>query len=250
MGGESVDRGVDTDLQAVATRLGQALLAVVAALVAGSVFVSAAASAGRALGLVADSPELVVVRTVGQFVGFAAAALLFVAYAGDRGVLRLGRPTAADLGWGLAGTVALLVGQYALLFALSAVGIGVAENQALSPGEGAPRYYLYMVAVSVLFVGPGEELVFRGVAQGELRRALPAPAAVGVAAALFGVIHAWAGNGTPLEQGAYVAVAFLLGCVLGLLYEARGTLVVPALAHGLYNATLYALRYANETGLV
>lgn len=250
MSGESVRRDVSADPRAVAVRLSQALLAVVAAYVAAVLFASTAASLGRALGLPSGSPELYTVRTVGQFVGFGVAALLFLGYAGDVDLLRVDRPSLGDLGWGIAGTVVLLVGQYAILFALAAVGVEVAQNRALAPGEGAPRYFLYMVVVSILLVGPGEELVFRGVAQAELRRALPASAAIGIAAALFGLTHFSAGVGTVVQQAAYVAVALLLGAVLGWLYEARGTLVVPALAHGLYNAVLYAGQYAGAVGLL
>ena len=249
MSGEPLSGAVNARPRAVAVRFSQALLAIAAAYVAASLFASAFRTLGRTLGLSAV-PELYAIQTVGQFVGFAIAAVLFVGYAGDAHVLRARVPTAADLVWGLGGTVALLVGQYALLFALAAVGVEVAENRALSPGEGAPRYFLYMVVVSVFVVGPGEELVFRGVVQGELRRALSAPGAIGVASALFGLVHFVAGTGTAVERGAYVVVALLLGGVLGYLYETRGTLVVPALAHGLYNAVLYGSQYADAVGLL
>ena len=246
---ESAERAADAEPREVAVRLSRALLAIVAAYVSASVFASAFGSLARALGLTA-TPEVYTLRTVGQFVGFGVAALLFVTYAGDRDLLRARRPTSRDLGWGVAGAAVLLVGQYALLFALSTVGVTVAENQALAPGRGAPRYFLYMVVVSVLVVGPGEELVFRGVAQGELRKALSAPGAIAVASALFGLVHFVAGTGTTVERSAYVVVALLLGGVLGWLYEIRATLAAPALAHGLYNATLYALQYATEVGLI
>lgn len=250
MSGEPVDRVVNARPRAVAVRLSQGLLMVVAALVAGSALVSVAESVGLALGVAAGSPELVVVTTVGQFVGFGVAAVTFLLYAGDPELLRVDPPTLRDVGWGVAGTAALLVGQWALLLGLAAVGVEVAQNRALTPGRGAPRYFLYMVVVSVLFVGPGEELVFRGVVQGELRRAVSAPAAIGVASALFGAVHVVAGTGSLVERGAYVLVALLLGCVLGYLYERRATLVVPAFAHGLYNAVLYAGQYAEAVGLL
>ncbi|WP_435124207.1 CPBP family intramembrane glutamic endopeptidase [Halobaculum sp. D14] len=228
---------------AVAIRLGQAVLAVFAAFVAAAALVPIAADVGRFLGATQGSPALAVAETIGQTVGFAAAAVLFLVYAGDRELLRIRWPTRRESGFVVGGAVVLLVAQYALLLALSAVGVDVAQNRALSPGADAPVYFLYMVVVSVLFVGPAEELLFRGVAQGELRRALPAPAAVAVAGFLFGSIHFFAGTGTATQQAAYVLVATLLGCVLGSLYEDTGNLVVPALAHGAYNGVLFLIQY-------
>lgn len=234
----------------LALRVGQALLAVVAALVAGAAVTPWAENLGLALGVVPGSPELVALRTAGQFVGFALAMVVFLAYADDRDLVPVRLPTGRGAAVSAAVAGGLILAQFVLLLALGAVGVEVATNRALTPGEDAPRYFLYMVVVSVALVGPAEELVFRGVVQGELRKALSAPPAIALAAFLFGSLHFVAGTGTLVEQSAYVLVATLLALPLGYLYEVTGNLALPALAHGLYNAALYLIQYADATGLI
>ncbi|QLG61304.1 CPBP family intramembrane glutamic endopeptidase [Halorarum salinum] len=243
-------RGGTRPDDSVALRLGQSLLAVVAALVAGAALAPWAGRLGLALGVAPESPEFVAVRSAGQFVGFALAMVVFLAYANDRDLVSLRRPTRHEAGLVPVAAGGLVLAQFALVLVLQAVGIGVATNRALTPGQDAPRYFLYMVAVSILLVGPAEELVFRGVVQGELRKALSAPPAIGLAAFLFGSLHFVAGTGTIVEQTAYVLVATLLALPLGYLYEATGNLTVPAVTHGLYNAVLYLVQYADATGFV
>lgn len=240
----------EIDGSRVALRLGQSLLMMVAAFVAAAALLPWAERLGLALGVAPESPELAAIRSAGQFVGFALAAVVFLTYAGDRDLVTARVPGEREAGLGLLVAAGMVLVQFALLLGLAAVGVEVATNRALTPGQGAPRYFLYMVPVSILVVGPAEELVFRGVVQGELRKALPAAPAIGLAAFLFGSIHFTAGTGTVVGQAAYVVVATLLAVPLGYLYEGTGNLVLPALAHGLYNAALYAIQYADATGLV
>ncbi|MFB6176197.1 MAG: lysostaphin resistance A-like protein, partial [Halobaculum sp.] len=92
-------------------------------------------------------------------------------------------------------------------------------------------------------------LLFRGIVQGEVRRALGPAAAVAFASLLFGAIHYTGVSGTPGERLVYVGVAALLGCVLGVLYEYSDNLAVPALAHGSYNAVLFGIQFVGTSGL-
>jgi len=124
---------------------------------------------------------------------------------------------------------ALLAG--ALPAALATVGVVALQS-------------LLLAAVAVLGVGPGEELVFRGVVQGVLARAVSPRAAVLWAAVCFGGLHALAVTGSPLGVLVYLAFASLLGAVLGWSYEATGNLLVPVLAHGGYDAVQFLLQYA------
>ncbi|WP_130837045.1 CPBP family intramembrane glutamic endopeptidase [Lachnoclostridium sp. Marseille-P6806] len=77
-----------------------------------------------------------------------------------------------------------------------------------------------------------EELIFRGVVYGRLRRAGGVSAAALVSAALFGV---WHGN---LRQGLY---GFAMGLVLSLLYESSEELRIPVFLHGLTNTVIFTL---------
>ncbi|WP_348607422.1 CPBP family intramembrane glutamic endopeptidase [Halobaculum rarum] len=232
--------------RAVAIRGGQALLAVFAAVVAVGAVVPAFEWVALALGFGADSAATAVFTTVGNAAGFTAAALLFLLYAGDLDVLRVRRPTVRDAALVVGGTVGLVVAGYGILLAFSAVGLSPSTNEALT---NPPAYFLAMIPLSFLTVAVGEELLFRGVVQGELRRALGPAGAVAGASLLFGLLHYVAGTGTPAEKLVYVAVAATLGIGLGALYEYTDTLVVPILVHGAYNAVQYAVQYLETAGI-
>ncbi|MDO4294325.1 MAG: CPBP family intramembrane metalloprotease [Eubacteriales bacterium] len=78
----------------------------------------------------------------------------------------------------------------------------------------------------------GEEVVFRGVVYGQLRRVIPVPAAIAVSGLAFGLFH---GN---LVQAVYATV---LGILLALVYELYGTLLAPMAFHGIANLFVYIL---------
>ncbi|PHV31314.1 CPBP family intramembrane metalloprotease domain-containing protein [Janthinobacterium sp. BJB312] len=87
---------------------------------------------------------------------------------------------------------------------------------------------LWLLAVGVLAAPLCEEFLFRGLLQGGLRRSLPAWQAIGIAAALFALVH----------PPAAMLPAFVLGLCAGHAYERSGALLAPMLVHGLYNAAL------------
>ncbi|MBR1711806.1 MAG: CPBP family intramembrane metalloprotease [Alloprevotella sp.] len=103
--------------------------------------------------------------------------------------------------------------------------------------DGMKGNLLCLLALTV--VGPlAEEVFFREGIQRQLRLAgWPAPAAIFAAALLFALVH---GN---LLQG---IPALLLGCVLGLLYEATGDVRLPGTAHVVNNSLAVGLLYFPE----
>ena len=83
-------------------------------------------------------------------------------------------------------------------------------------------------ALSIAVAAPlTEELMFRGVIQTRLERAMPVWAAVVVQAVLFGVVH-----GTPIQM----VYAFLLGLVFGFLRSRTGSILPGFAAHAVFNA--------------
>ena len=110
---------------------------------------------------------------------------------------------------------------------------------------------LPMIPLSVLLTGPVEELLYRGVVQTRLKQAFSAAPAVAIAAAVFSVVHvpAYAAGGS-LDTSLLttLAVLFVLGGVLGVLYEHTDNLFVPAVAHGVYNAVTFTTIYLELTG--
>jgi membrane protease YdiL (CAAX protease family) len=92
------------------------------------------------------------------------------------------------------------------------------------------------LALIAFLAGLGEELLFRGLLQEGLAGWLGPWPALAVAALLFGLMH-------PITP-AYAVLALLAGAYLGWTYLASGNLLVPILAHALYDFTalVYLLR--------
>ncbi|AUV83732.1 CPBP family intramembrane metalloprotease [Salinigranum rubrum] len=231
--------------------LTQAVLVVFAAfLVAAAVVAPTSAWLVDVGMLAAGSLALNVTRTVLQFVGFVVAIVGFLALTDTWGVLHTRRPTGRALLLAGGAVVALLAMQFGAGFLFQALGVSFGENQVITQGREAPVYFLYMIPVSLLLVGPIEELLFRGVVQGVLRKGFGVRWGIVLASALFGLVHWVAVSGGPLEKLAYVTIAAVLGIVLGVLYERTETIVAPALAHGVYNSVLFVIQYAGATGTV
>lgn len=193
--------------------------------------------------------RLRVALTVLQFVGFAVGVGGYLVLTDNRDLVRIRSPSLRDVGWATAGVVGIVFAAAAVGQLLSALGVDVAQNQVVETGRSNPRFFLYMIPVSLLFVGPFEELVFRGTVQGLLRRAWTSWGAILVASAMFGIVHyvALTGTGSRLS---YIAVAATLGIILGYLYERTENLLVPAAVHGVYNSLLFVVQYGLATGLV
>ena len=89
-----------------------------------------------------------------------------------------------------------------------------------------------LLVVSVL-AGLGEELLFRGVLQFGLSHWVGMPVALAVTSVLFGLAH--------LITPTYAVAAGIIGAYLGGLVVLTGNLLVPVLAHALYD--FVALKY-------
>lgn len=237
------------DVQDAAVSFFSALAVIALAFLFGSLASSLGAGALVALGVATlDSPTTYVASSILQFVGFGLAVAAFLSYIDGWSVLRTHTPTLRDVAWAVVGVLSLLALSTAAGAALSSFGISPAQNQVVATGRRNPVVFLYMIPVALLFVGPFEELVFRGAAQGLLRRALGPTLAILVASALFGAVHLIALIGGNTGQLAYVGIAALLGVILGGIYERTENLLVPIAIHGIYNATLFAIQWLNTTG--
>ncbi|QWC18332.1 CPBP family intramembrane glutamic endopeptidase [Halorubrum sp. 2020YC2] len=226
-------------------RVASALFAIVFAFLVAGAISAPGADLAASLGLVAEgSTGYQLTQTVLQFVGFVVAVAGYLAITDEWGLVRLSRPTAREAAIIVGGGIVLFGFQYGALFALDQVGLSTGQNQAVVPAGDPVVYYLAMIAVSLAVVGPVEELLFRGVVQGGIRRAFDAVPAVLVASLAFGLIHLPAVSGTPVERWAYVGVVVVLGSVLGALYEWTDNVLVPGLVHGIYNAVTYVVLLA------
>jgi membrane protease YdiL (CAAX protease family) len=237
----AVDRGWD---------LLRSLLLIVAAFLAATAVVGLGVSALVGAGVLASGTlEYRVVGAILQFVGFGAAVAGYLAVTGDWDLVAVRRPTLRHLGLIVVGVVALVGAQLVIARLLTALSVEVAQNQVVVTGQQDPRYFLYMIPVAILLVGPFEELVFRGGVQGILRRTWGPSVAITLSSVLFGLVHWIALTGGSGSRIPYVTVAATLGLVLGYLYERSRNLLVPAVVHGLYNTVLFGAQYLSATGM-
>jgi membrane protease YdiL (CAAX protease family) len=188
--------------------------------------------------------------TTSQFVGFFVAVFGYLRWRDDADLFRLAVPSLRGLGWIVGGFVLLYGLNLGVTVVFSALDVEIATNQVVQDGNQDPVRFLYMIPVTLLFVAPAEELLFRGTVQGLFRRAYGVVPGVLLASFLFGFGHWLALVGTGGGKLAYVVVAALLGLVLGTLYELTENLTIPIAAHGLYNTLLFVGQYFVATGAI
>ena len=129
-------------------------------------------------------------------------------------------------------------------FVRSQLAVDTGTNSAVEVATQAPDVLLVLVPASILLIGPGEELLFRGVVQGRLREVMGPVPAVGLASVIFAGLHWFALTGGSTAGNALViAILTVPALVFGATYEYTDNVVVPSLIHGLYNATLFTLLY-------
>jgi len=201
-----------------------------------------------AAGIGRESALGLALRSAFQFVGFGVAGVGYLAVTDRTDLVTVRFPTRDDAKW-LAGGFVALLGLYLMItVVLTALGVEGARSTIVAQGRGQPVYFLYLIPVTILLVGPMEELIFRGIVQGLFRGAYGPAVAVAAASAVFAAVHLTSYSGQGLL--ATLATVLVLGGVLGVLYEKSRNLVVPAVVHGLFNAVQFLALYATATGLV
>ncbi len=134
---------------------------------------------------------------------------------------------------------------------LAATGTESAENQIAGMAMENPQIVLYLLPGAFLLIGPGEELLFRGVVQNRIREEFSAVPGVVIASVIFAAIHV--GSLVASNPSAMlVTIGVLMGpsLILGGIYEYTKNLVVPILVHGTYNAIIFLSLYLVATGAV
>ncbi|MGM0591374.1 MAG: CPBP family intramembrane glutamic endopeptidase [Halobacteriota archaeon] len=152
-------------------------------------------------------------------------------------------PTGRDL-------VVVVVG-YVMAFAaailgamlVTVTGVEAGTNRVAEFGFENPEVLLLLIPASFLLIGPGEELLFRGVVQGRIREAFGPVFTIALASFIFAAIHFTALTGGADARLVSIGILFFPSLVFGSAYELTRNVVVPALIHGAYNATLFTLLY-------
>ncbi len=129
--------------------------------------------------------------------------------------------------------------KYLLIGLVIGIPLGTVEYLILHPAPTFPsfevRYLFRDMAYMFLFVGLGEELLFRGLIQQDLTGAFGWKWGLLGASLLFAVMHlTW----RSLPELGFV---FLAGLILGFLYWKTKSLVAPIVTHGINNVILVAV---------
>ncbi|GAB7018955.1 hypothetical protein JCM18750_18160 [Halostagnicola bangensis] len=136
----------------------------------------------------------------------------------------------------IAGLVALGM---ALSIISNTLGIPASEHSLIDENASA-TYFLALAVISILIIGPAEELLFRGVIQNYMRPAFGSAGAIVLTSVLFSSIHLPAYfTATFAEAVVSLGVVLALSLVLGWLYEKYENLYLVMWIHGGYNAVLF-----------
>jgi len=164
----------------------------------------------------------------------------------DLGYVDVAFPSLRDLGYTVFGVVVLLAGIVAISLLFFELGIQGAQHSIVEQASenNNPELLLALVPLSLVVVGPTEELFFRNIVQKSLYDHFDRRHAVVVASVLFALIHFPAYYTSTLQAAASsVAVILVLSLVLGEWYRRTDNLVVPILVHGIFNAIQFSLAY-------
>lgn len=225
----------------VLVALAAALAGIVTALAVTLLAALVVGALGLQLGVIL-SVLLTLAMTAG--VAFGGVSLAYLRLRGlDRSFIGLRVPTVRDLAWIGGGYLLAFVAVFVASLVVGLTGTEAAPNQLSELGFEEPAVLLLLVPISLFLVGPGEELLFRGVVQGTLRRSFGPVGAVVLAAAIFASVHYLALTGGAGARLTTIAILFLPSLVFGAAYERTNNLLVPILIHGLYNSTLAVLLY-------
>lgn len=241
MAAESVDG------RRVAVALLSAVLLAAAGLLVGAGLVEAAVLVLDVLALDPPTGARVVLSAVLlQGVAFGGTAAAYLRLRGlEFDYVGVSVPDLREALWAASGYVLALVGAMAAGAIAILAGLDPAQNRISELGQANPEVFLLLVPISFLLIGPGEELLFRGMIQGRLREVFGPVPAIALASVVFAAAHVTSLSGALGGRVITIALLLIPAVVLGVVYEYTGNLVVPALTHGAYNATLFTLAYVS-----
>lgn len=196
------------------------------------------------------------VNNLGLAMGAITTTALFFQFTDHRfNFLNVKSVNARQVGLVLGSVAVLLIGALGMELILEALNFGTSEHriyEAFTTGESPPdpTLLLALIPISILIIGPCEEVIFRGLVQGSLYDAFERQFAILITSIIFALIHFPAYlTAAPSEAVSTLLVVLFLSLVLGWVYERTDNLVVPSLAHGIYNGVLFLFLYFEVTGM-
>jgi membrane protease YdiL (CAAX protease family) len=235
------------DLEARRIGIFHSILLVLGAFLGAGLLVSIGNGLLAGVGVSSTSPAGQIVTTAINFVGLLMVPLAYLGWRNDWSLVGVGRPSSRGLLTIVVGSVVLIVFMNGAELLVSSLGFQPPENAAVQSGQDNPELFLYYIPIVLLLNSPAEELLFRGVVQGLLRRAYGVVPGILGAAAIFGLVHYPALVGAGSAE-AYIAIALGSGIIFGVLYEYTENLLVPIAVHAAWNCLVYLSLYVETTG--
>lgn len=161
----------------------------------------------------------------------------------DLGWIGVSRPDLKGVLWIGAGWIGAFVAVIVLLIIVLLLGLEPGQNQIQGVVAENPDLIPVLIVLTIVLIGPGEELLFRGIVQGSLRERFGPAVAITLASIIFAAAHVGSLTGSLGSRIVTIGVLLVPALVFGTAYERTNNLVVPALIHGLYNATLFSITY-------
>jgi hypothetical protein len=143
----------------------------------------------------------------------------------------------------VSGWILAILGAMSMVFVVVLSGLDPAANRTGELGQADPIVFALLIPISFLLIGPGEELLFRGIIQNSLTESVGKPVGILLATLLFAAAHVFSLSGPLTGRAVTILLLFVPGLVLALTYEYTRNIVVPSLVHGAYNATLFGLAF-------
>ena len=197
------------------------------------------------IGYLLESPELIFLFSIlgVQLIGFVGAGVLYLKKFDSEGLDAL--HFELDIQGNIITTLITTVLAISLAIGVSIlaleIGIEPAENQIGEILEGGQIFVIMFIVLSVTIIGPAEEFLFRGVIQHRFGKYLTPKRAIILTSIVFALIHIPSMISSTIEGfGVYLTVLFFGSIIFGYAYEDTKNLLVPMVAHGLYNAFIAA----------
>jgi membrane protease YdiL (CAAX protease family) len=159
----------------------------------------------------------------------------------DIGFRRIGRGTIMRaVIWALATVIIVGAVNYALQWIMGE-SFQNPQTMMLAPGGFSWINLTVMLVMGGVIAPFAEELAFRGLLYGYLRRRMAIPVALLIMAVCFAAAHLIV---------LLMPALFVVGLILGVAYERSGSLWVPIIVHGVFNSVMMILLYiALATGV-
>jgi len=185
---------------------------------------------------VSDSISIPFVLEASQFVGFILGSLLVIRLFNLP--LYFHKPTKSEMKLGAGVLIISLLLSISVTLLFSVFNLTPPQNTISETlREGSTLVVLGFIALNFLFVGPAEELVFRGYIQEQFRESMSARVSIGGSSFLFSIVHIPAMmSGEVLAMVSYLVVLLCIGGLLGYTYERTHNIFLPIVIHACYNS--------------